>query len=85
MINEFCSLRKRTIYNELDTCNTEKSKLTSCDIKCKTRGILIMATNCGIVVSFREMYGAESLTQVALFYLDTLDHWQGKLSTQAYK
>jgi len=59
------------------TCNTVKKFITSCDIKCKTRGILLCATNCGVVVSYRELYGAESHSQVAMLYLDTLDYFKG--------
>jgi len=46
-------------------------------MKCKTRGILLAATNCGIVISFRELFGAESLKQVTQLYLDTFDLFEG--------
>jgi hypothetical protein len=59
--------------NCAQSCNTLKLTVTSCDIKCKTRGILLSATNCGIAMSFRELYGSESCTQVALMFMDTLD------------
>jgi len=59
------------------TCNTLKKNVTSCDVKCKTRGILLAATNCGIVVSFRELYGSESLTQVSMLFLDSIDYAKG--------
>ena len=58
-------------------CNTDKTQVTTCEIKCKTRGILLSATNCGIVISFRELFGSESLSQVSLLYLDTLDNYMG--------
>lgn len=55
------------------TCNTEKATVTPCEIKCRTRGIVLIVSNCGIIIAFREIYGAESLAQVAFFYLETLD------------
>ncbi len=33
--------------------------------------------NCGVVVSFREIYGSESLTQVTMLFLDTIDLFNG--------
>ena len=58
-------------------CNTDKEAVYSCTIKCKTRGIILAASNCGIILSFREIYGSESLSQVGLFYLDLLDNFKG--------
>ena len=49
-------------------------------MKCKTRGIQIACNNCGIVVAHRELFGSESLTQVALMYLDMADNYIGKLN-----
>jgi hypothetical protein len=73
---EFIKDRK-SIHEDFESCNTLKLTVTSCDIKCKTRGILLSATNCGIVMSFRELYGSESCTQVALLFMDTLDSFKG--------
>jgi hypothetical protein len=42
----------------------------------KTRGILIIINNCGVIVGYRELYGSESLTQVANLYLDLVDSIQ---------
>ena len=78
MLLEYSSNKKIIIFDYPETYDSEKIKLTTCDIKCETRGILIMATNCSIVVSYRKMYGSESLGQVGLFYLDTYDYWHGK-------
>ena len=49
------------------------------DVKVKTRGILIMIINCGVIVGYRELYGSESLTQVANLYLDLVDSIQSLL------
>ena len=57
-------------YEAIDDCNTEKINNFHCTIKVKTRGILLACTNCGIVIGAREIYGAESKTQVAMMYLD---------------
>ena len=65
------------INSPRETCNTLKSTTTYCEIKCKTRGILLVTSNCGIIISYREMFGSESLQKVALLYLDTLDHFNG--------
>jgi hypothetical protein len=37
-----------------------------------------MATPCGIILGMRELFGSESLTQAAEFYLDVCQHYQGK-------
>jgi len=73
---------KAAQYNKLYelSCNTDKSNITSCDIKCKSRGLILLVSNCGITVSFREIFGAESLTQVAMLMMDTLDIFQGNES-----
>ena len=55
-----------------NSCNTWKAA-TPCEIICRTRGMVLIVSNCGIVISWREIYVAESLTQEALLFLDTLD------------
>ena len=67
---------KKTIGNSR-TCNTDKTTVFNCDLKCKTRGLQLACSNCGIVLAFRELYGSESLTQVALMYLDIVDNFKG--------
>jgi hypothetical protein len=37
----------------------------------------LACTCCGIIVNYKEFYGAESCTQVALFYLETIDNYKG--------
>jgi hypothetical protein len=59
-------------------CRTDKSNIYACDLKCKTRGIQIACNNCGVVVAYRELFGSESLTQVALMYLDLVDNYTSK-------
>ncbi len=59
------------------SCNTDKTKVFSCENKCKTRGVVVAAFNCGIVLSFREIFGSESLTQIGLMYLDTISAYSG--------
>ena len=49
----------------------------SCLFKVKTRGLILAAWNCGLLVAWRDMYGAESLTQIAYMYLDIADSYQG--------
>ena len=71
-------LEKKAINNETDEyCNNDKTKVYSCLLRCKTIGILIMATNCGTILGMRELYGSESPTQAAEFYLDVCQHYQG--------
>jgi len=69
--NKFINSYKK----EDKSCNTLKA--TACEVKCKTRGILLGVANCGIIMSFRELFGTESLTQVTTLYLDTLDLYMG--------
>jgi hypothetical protein len=82
IFNKFIEIKKLEAeerYNKLktSTCNTDKTTVTSCEIKCKTRGFILLVSNCGITVAFREIYGAESLPQVASLMLDTLDLFKG--------
>ena len=45
-----------------DSCNTEKTK---CRFYNRSGGILVMGKPCGIVVGLEEIFGGESVTQVA--------------------
>jgi hypothetical protein len=68
----------KKINKSIDTtCNTDKSLDYTCELKCRTRGIQIAATNCGIIIAFREMWLSESRTQVALMYMDIVDNYIG--------
>ena len=49
-------------------CNTDTTITHACDVKVNTRGILLALSNCGIIVGYRELYGSESITQVANMY-----------------
>lgn len=66
-MNDFCDT----------SCNTDKTSVTPCEIKCRTRGIVLLVSNCGITISYREIYGSESLTQVAYLIKDTFDLFEG--------
>lgn len=59
------------------TCNTDKSKFFTCNMKCKTRGLQLACGNCGIVLAFRELFGSESCTQVAQMYIDLCEAYKG--------
>ncbi len=75
MYNDFLNAQTKKAV-EISSCNTDKTKLTIYN-KCKTRGIVLAVYNCGIVLSFRELYGSESLSQVGLFLIDTIDAMNG--------
>ena len=60
------------------TCNTDKTSVYSCIFKLKTCGVLLACSNCGIILNFKEFYGAESCSQVALFYLETTQNFTSK-------
>ena len=45
--------------------------------KVKTRGLILAVNNCGIIAGAREMFGAESLSQMAQLYLDIVDNIEG--------
>ena len=77
MLEDYMATQTNT--QELSRCNTEKTQ-HSINNKCKTRGVVLAVHNCGIVLSFREIYGAESLTQVCFFYLDTLSNYKGNIN-----
>ena len=40
---------------------------------CRTKGVILAVYNCGIICSYKVLFGSESLTQVARFYLDIMD------------
>ncbi len=69
--NEIKSIHSKQYANEI-LCNTNKEERFPCANKTKTRGILLATYNCGIIVSYRELFGSESITQVVLFYLDLI-------------
>ncbi len=81
--DNYIDLKKKEralLYSKLYnlSCNTDKTAVSTCDIKCKSRGVILFASNCGVTVSFREIFGAESLPQVAMLLMDTLELYQGK-------
>jgi hypothetical protein len=65
-------------------CHTDKTvtkygKLDlSCNNKSKTRGVVLAVFNSGIKLGYRELFAAESCTQVCLFYLGILTAYSGK-------
>ena len=61
-------------------CNTDKASTTCCALKVKTRGLILACDPCGMIIGFKEMFGAESCTQVALFYLEIRNSYTGKSS-----
>ena len=71
-------LSKMPINPHPTGCNTDKTITHACDVKVKTRGILLALSNCGIIVGYRELYGSESITQFANMYLDMVDLFQRK-------
>ena len=60
-------------------CNTDKTAQYSCDMKVKTCGLLLACTPCNIILNVKEFYGAESCSQVALFYLETRKNFIGNI------
>ena len=59
---------KTEVYNDI-ICKTNKHFKTPYENKRRTKGLILSAFNCGIVNGFRELFGAESITQIVLFYL----------------
>ena len=51
------------------TCNTDKSNIFACAIKCKTRGIHLACEDQGKILAYRELYGSESFTQVVFRFM----------------
>lgn len=66
------------VYNDI-SCNTNKHFKMPYVKKTKTRGVLIAASNCGIVTGYREIFGCESISQVVLFYLDLIEESKNNL------
>ena len=53
-----------------NTCRVEKDVI--CKNKCRTKGVMLAAYNCGIICAYRELYSSESLSQVSIFLLDII-------------
>ena len=53
-----------------NTCRVEKD--VKCNNKCRSKGIMIAAYNCGIICGYREIFTSESLSQVSIFLLDLI-------------
>ncbi len=80
LLNQYLE-KKTSEIGTIKTCNTDKSKIFACEMKCKTRGVQLACSDSGIVLAFRELYGAESCTQVAQMYVDLCESFIGKMST----
>lgn len=52
-------------------CETAKG-FKEFSYKTRTRGVVIGAVNCGIIIGFRELYYSESINQIVLFCLDLI-------------
>ena len=68
---------RKSDTNETYVCQIDKTEMYSCLFKCKTRGFILSAFDCGIILAYRDMYGAESLTQIAYMYLDIVQAYIG--------
>jgi hypothetical protein len=71
--------KKEAKSNYEKICQVDKTDEHTCDLKAHTRGLLIGFTNCGTIISFKEMYAKESLTQVTRFILATKRNFKGKV------
>jgi hypothetical protein len=67
---------KETRLNKISSCNTSKENVYSCQLKSRTVGIQISCCNCGIVHCWKELYGAESLSQVALLLVEIKEQFE---------
>jgi hypothetical protein len=75
--NDYMQTRISNKKIDEESCNTDKVACSPCEAKCKTRGAFLVITTCGIVVGFRELFGAESLTQAVMLFLDVLELYEG--------
>jgi hypothetical protein len=55
-------------------CRVQKDLVIPCLKKCRTTGVLLTVFNCGIICGYREIFSAESLSQVAIFLLDIAEY-----------
>ena len=76
-LENYRSIRKASLEPQL--CNTDKSSQFACEMKCRTRGLALLCTNCGIIIAYKELFGSESCTQIALMYLEVRSHYMSKL------
>ncbi len=56
------------------TCSVDKESQIPCVKKCRSMGVLVSAYNCGVINGYREIFVAESLSQVGIFILDLITH-----------
>ena len=62
-------LQKKNEIGIEKTCNTDKSNIFACAMKCKTRGIHLACENQGKILAYRELYDSESFTQVVFRFM----------------
>lgn len=58
-------------------CNTDKTKVNTCEYKSRTCGLQVFCSNCGIILYFKELYGSESCSQLGLMLLDLHENFDG--------
>lgn len=75
--------KRQQLATVIDTsekiCNVDKTDAFTCELKCRTRGLIIACNCCGIISGFKELFGAESLTQVALMLLEMKSYAAGAI------
>ena len=60
------------ILIEQEICRVKKD-INPCVHKCRTKGVILAVFNCGVIGSYKELFGSESLAQVSRFYLDLIE------------
>jgi hypothetical protein len=75
--------KRQQLASVIDTSekisNVDKTDAFTCELKCRTRGLIIACNCCGIISGFKELFGAESLTQVALMLLEMKSYAAGAI------
>ena len=56
-----------------DTCRIRKDNDIPCLKKTRTKGMFLLVFNCGIIGSFKEIFGSESLSQVSSCLLEIIE------------
>lgn len=55
-------------------CNSSKLLVLPCIKKSRTVGLFLGVYNCGIIISYKEIFGHETLSQAASFFMEIIDN-----------
>jgi len=67
-------LKKFEKKSETSECSSSKKYALPCNKKSRTVGMFLGVYNCGIIVSFKEIFYHETIAQAASFFMGIIDY-----------